>query len=232
MKELDTASAVTRSMLGWGVLAGPLYLTFGLALGLTRDGFDLSRHALSLLMLGDGGWMQRANLAISGLLCLVAAIAVHRATASTGARTRAGRLVGVFAIGLLGSATFAPDPMGGFPAGAPEGFTVSGALHMVFGLVQFVSLAIAALSLSRWAAARHDVAWALGFRAAAVVILVGFVGGAVLGQTRVGVALLWIAVVTGYGWLAAACRYLWPIVPHPVIARRGIRTHSKEHLNA
>ena len=29
--EFLTESAVTRSMLGWGVLAGPIYLTVGLA---------------------------------------------------------------------------------------------------------------------------------------------------------------------------------------------------------
>ena len=46
---LDTRAAVTRSMLGWGVLAGPIYVATGLALALTRDGFDLTEHALSLL---------------------------------------------------------------------------------------------------------------------------------------------------------------------------------------
>lgn len=51
----DSAAAVTRSLLGWGVVAGPFYLVVGLVLALTRPGFDLSRHQLSLLMLGDGG---------------------------------------------------------------------------------------------------------------------------------------------------------------------------------
>ncbi|GAA5149649.1 hypothetical protein GCM10025768_13110 [Microbacterium pseudoresistens] len=51
----DRAAAVTRSLLGWGVVVGPFYLVIGVALALTRPGFDLSRHALSLLTLGEFG---------------------------------------------------------------------------------------------------------------------------------------------------------------------------------
>lgn len=38
----DRGAAVTRSMLGWGVVAGPFYIVFGLILALTRPGFDLT----------------------------------------------------------------------------------------------------------------------------------------------------------------------------------------------
>ncbi|GAA4465539.1 DUF998 domain-containing protein [Phytohabitans houttuyneae] len=222
MKQLDIGSAVTRSMLGWGVLAGPIYLAVGLALALTRDGFELGEHALSLLMLGDGGWMQRADLAVNGLLCLLAAIGVRQAMVPAGGGAGAGRLLGLYSLGLFGGAAFAPDPVDSFPAGAHAHVTASGLLHLAFGLVQFVSVAIGALSLSRWAAARDDRASARGFRAAAVVILGGFIGGAALAQSAGGVALLWVAVLASYGWLAAACLYLWPIVPHPDLGRRHL----------
>ncbi|TNM56186.1 DUF998 domain-containing protein [Brevibacterium sediminis] len=53
-------------MLGWGVVAGPFYLVFGLILALARDGFDLTRHSLSLLSLGEGGWLQILNFALTG----------------------------------------------------------------------------------------------------------------------------------------------------------------------
>ncbi len=53
---LDSSAAVTRSLLGWGVVAGPFYVVVGLVLALTRPGFDLGRHALSLIALGDLGW--------------------------------------------------------------------------------------------------------------------------------------------------------------------------------
>jgi hypothetical protein len=58
---------VTRSLLGWGVVVGVFYLIVGLAQALLRDGFDLARHQLSLLMLGDFGSVQTANLVLPGL---------------------------------------------------------------------------------------------------------------------------------------------------------------------
>ncbi|HET6562924.1 MAG TPA: DUF998 domain-containing protein [Marmoricola sp.] len=219
-RELDTPAAVTRSMLGWGVLAGPIYLVTGITLALTRDGFDLTEHALSLLMLGDGGWMQRTNLLLSGLLCLVAAIGISRAVAYDSTHTRAGALVAVFGVGMLGSGAFAPDPMHGFPAGMEEVVTASGILHMVFGLVQFLSLTAAGITLARWSSRRGDDRHSIGSRALALTALVGFLGGAALGQHPLGIALLWVAVLAAYGWIATTCLYLWGVVPHPDRTRR------------
>ena len=44
-----------------GIAAGTLILTVSLTQVFTRQGFDLSRHPLSLLRLGDFGWIQIAN---------------------------------------------------------------------------------------------------------------------------------------------------------------------------
>ena len=44
----------------------------------TRDGFDLARHPLSLLSLGDLGWIQIANFVLSGLLFLACAAGMRR----------------------------------------------------------------------------------------------------------------------------------------------------------
>ena len=70
----DGAAAVTRSLLGYGVVAGVFYLTVGLLVALFREGFDLSQHPLSLLMLGEGGWMQRGNLLLTGAMTAAAGI--------------------------------------------------------------------------------------------------------------------------------------------------------------
>jgi hypothetical protein len=50
--DADRTAAITRSLLGYGVLAGPVYVVVGLAQALTRDGYDLARHDLSLLANG------------------------------------------------------------------------------------------------------------------------------------------------------------------------------------
>ncbi|HEV2894210.1 MAG TPA: DUF998 domain-containing protein, partial [Actinomycetota bacterium] len=64
------ASAATRTsrLLACGIVAGPLFLAIGLTQAFTRDGFDLSRHPLSLLSLGDLGWVQIANFVVTGAL--------------------------------------------------------------------------------------------------------------------------------------------------------------------
>ena len=52
----DTTSeetSKTRRLLACGIVAGPLFLVVALVQALTRDGFDLSRHPISLLSLGS-----------------------------------------------------------------------------------------------------------------------------------------------------------------------------------
>ena len=48
----DPAVRVTRSLAGYGVVAGPFYVGVSLAQAVTRDGFDLGRHAWSQLANG------------------------------------------------------------------------------------------------------------------------------------------------------------------------------------
>ncbi|MGW2094348.1 DUF998 domain-containing protein [Promicromonospora sukumoe] len=213
--EFDTAAAVTRSMLGWGVVAGPFYLVVGLVLALTRDGFDFSRHPLSVLMLGELGWMQTANLALSGLMVLVAGVGMARAHARG-----TGIAVGIYGVAMMASAVFPPDPMPGFPPGQDGATTpgTSGILHLAFGGVGFVSLAVGALLLGGWFARRGEGRAAVWSRVAGVVVLVGFVGGVALGPS--GMAGLWLAVVAGFAWLLLASVRLYRTVPHPDVARR------------
>lgn len=213
--EFDTAAAVTRSMLGWGVVAGPFYLVVGLVLALTREGFDFAQHPLSVLMLGDGGWMQITNLALSGVMVLVAGVGMSRA----GARG-AGIGVGIYGVAMVASAIFPPDPMPGFPPGQDGATTMSasGILHFAFGGIGFVAFAVAAFLLGGWLARHGERGRAVWSRVAGVVILVGFIGGAALGPA--GMGGLWLAVVVGFAWLLLASIRLYREVPHPVVSRR------------
>ncbi|MEJ3651869.1 DUF998 domain-containing protein [Actinomycetes bacterium KLBMP 9759] len=212
----DKAAAITRSLLGWGVVAGPFYLVVGLTLALTRSGFDVARHPLSLLMLGEGGWMQTANLILTGIMVLAAALGFRRAADRGGA----GLWLGVAGIGLVGSGLFPPDPMGGFPAGVAEVGTTSGIMHLVFGLVQFVGVAVAAILAGGWFARRGASRTALYSRLSGAVVLLGFFGGAALSTASAGVAALWLAVVVEWVWLAVASVQAYRTVPHPDGERR------------
>src|SRR5690348_16771473 len=109
----DPATRVTKSLLGYGVIAGPLYVTVSLALALIRPGFDLSRHQWSLLANGDFGWAQIANFLLSGAMTIAFAVGLRRATGSRAASV----LVGVYGAGLVGAGLFRADPALGFPPG-------------------------------------------------------------------------------------------------------------------
>lgn len=221
MDEFDTRSAVTRSLLGWGVLAGPIYLAAGIAQGLLRDGFRFADHQLSLLMLGDLGWIQTVNLVLGGAMVGAAAVGVRRATSPNRAGRLASSLLLVFALGLVGSGIFPPDPMASFPPGArSDGPTASGLLHLGLGVVQFAALTAACFATAAWS--RGVGAGLAGFsRFTGAVVLLGFLGGATLSRSPFGVALLWVAVVAGYAWLAVVCVGLWRRTPHPDPERRA-----------
>ncbi|GAA1864462.1 hypothetical protein GCM10009836_51010 [Pseudonocardia ailaonensis] len=204
----DGAAAVTRSLLGWGVVAGPFYLVFGLVLVLTRPGFSLARHPLSAPLLGHGGWLQALNLILSGVMTAAAVSGLLRAPG--GRRTAwTGGLVGVYALCLVLSALFPPDPVAGFPPGAPEAATTSGILHLAVGGLGFLALGAAALLSSG------------RLRILGVVVILGFLGGAALSPGGAGVALLWVAVVAGWLWLALASVAAYRRVPHPELHRRA-----------
>ena len=114
----ESSKAATPLLLGCGVVAGPLYLAVGLAQALTRDGFDLARHPLSILANGPGGWIQVANLALTGLMVVAASVGIGRTVPKSRVATWA---LAVYGLGMVVSAVFRADPMDGFPPGTPEG---------------------------------------------------------------------------------------------------------------
>ncbi|MBT2516643.1 DUF998 domain-containing protein [Streptomyces sp. ISL-90] len=221
----DGAAAVTRSLLGWGVVVGPFYLIVSLVQVPFNPGFDLTRHPLSLLMQGDMGWVQMTNLILSGLMVIAAAVGFLRAPD----RPRVtGWLVAVYGVCLVGSGIFPPDPMAGFPAGSEMATTlgVSGLLHFAFGAVGFVTLGIAAIAYGSRSARLGERGWAIGCRVAGAVIILGFFGGAALSAGPAGVASLWLTVLVGWAWLAAASVHTYRTVPHPDAARRVTAAHD------
>ncbi|MEF2978473.1 DUF998 domain-containing protein [Subtercola sp. YIM 133946] len=201
----DRSVAVTRSMLGWGVVAGPFYLVFGVILALTRPGFDFGHDALSILLLGDKGWLQATNLVLSGLMTIVAATGLWRTPRWP---RPAAVLVAVYGAGLVLSAFVAPDRAGSGTA------TVPGLLHLAFGAVGFLALGVAAFIAARWF---RRPAWSV---VAGVVIILAFIAGGALSQGTAGVVLLWVAVIVGWAWLALASVAAYRAVPHPLLSRR------------
>src|SRR4051812_37901950 len=200
------AARITRSLLGYGVIAGPFYLVVSLAQALTRDGFDLSRHEWSLLANGRGGWVQMLNLVLTGLMVVAAAVGFRRALGTGRAGTWAPRLLAVYGVALVAAGAFRADPMNGFPLGTLDGPpadpTLPGTLHFVAGGVGFLALVAATWLLAgrfRSDGRRVQAAWT---RATGLAFLAAFAGIA-SGATSPAVNLAFTAaVVLTWAWLS------------------------------
>jgi len=112
----DTASdapstTLTRAFLACGVVAGPLFVLVALLQVLFRDGFDLSRHPLSLLSLGEWGWIQISNFVVGGLLAIGFAIGLRRVLRPGRRATWAPLLVGGYGLGLIAGGCSSPTQL-------------------------------------------------------------------------------------------------------------------------
>src|SRR5688572_5611984 len=95
------AERVTKTLLAYGVLAGPLHLVVLFAQALTREGFDLTRHAGSLLSNGDLGWIQITNFLVCGSMTIAAAIGARRVLRTGRGAIWGPRLLGAYGVGLI-----------------------------------------------------------------------------------------------------------------------------------
>lgn len=199
--EVGRGAAATRSLLCWGMLAGPFYLVVGLLQALLRDGFDLARHPLSLLANGPGGWVQTANFVLTGLMVLAAAVGFRRVL---GPKSRGVTWsLGAYGLAMIAAAIFPADPVDGFPPGTPLGpptsISTPGLIHFIAGALAFAFLAISCFVAARatWRRNLPSLAW-LSLLAGLIVVL-GFFGGMVL---PIGILGIWFAVIVGWAWLA------------------------------
>ena len=195
------AGARRRALLA-GVVAGPLFVTTAVVQILTREGYDLARHPLSLLANGPYGWVQSANFVLAGLLSLVFAYAVVPHLRGGRGAVAGPVLLSVYGVGLIIGGVFKADPAMGFPAGAPAGvpdrMSTSSLIHAFAPPLAFLALVAACLVLARRFAAE-------GARAAAVLTVVVAVGCLLL-PLPVGPLLsvrLFVAVVLGFAWVTA-----------------------------
>jgi hypothetical protein len=213
-RECSPADRVTKSLLGYGVIAGPLNVTVALAQSLTRDGFDLSRHPWSLLANGSLGWIQISNFVLTGLMVIAFAAGLRRAlsrvTPEAGPATVGARwapwLIAVYGLSLIAAGTFRADPVLGFPTGTPDGpASVSwhGGLHLVAGGIGFTALAVACFLLARRFAVEGRPGWAGFSRVTGAAFLAGFAMMASSGGNRVGTLTFTTAVVLVWAWTTA-----------------------------
>lgn len=205
--ECRPATRVTRSLLGYGALAGPFYVVVVLGQALLRPGFNLVHDDASLLSNGSLGWIQVANFLLTGLMVIAFAVGVRRALTGGRAGLWGPILVGLYGLGLIGAGVFVADPMGGFPPGTPAGrpasISLHGILHIVSAAIGFFGFAAACFVIARRFAMDRRSGWAWGSRLVGIIFLAGFAAVASGSDSAVVVLGFWAALLLAWGWLAA-----------------------------
>lgn len=196
------AEPSTRVLVTAGVVAGPLFVLVGLVQVLTREGFDLTRHPLSLLALGDLGWIQIANFIVAGVLMLAFALGARRSLGDGPGRVWAPVLFGLYGVGLVLGGAFTADPALGFPMGTPDGYptewTFHGTVHAFAAPLAFLALVAVTWVVARrlaWEGHRAAATWSRVIGVACLLLCLPF-GPAMSVRLFVGVAL-------GFAWITA-----------------------------
>jgi Protein of unknown function (DUF998) len=215
--------AWTRRMLTGGAIGGPLFVAVFSVEGVRREGYDPLREPVSALALGERGWVQRTNFVATGMLMLACSRGLGRLPADHPAASRWGaRLLGLYAIGLVGAGVFVTDPVEyGAPGPAtPIEPSQRGVLHELFSLQVFAALGIAALTYaSRFARTRRP-AWAVMSALAGVLVPGGLV---VFGQALAGEGGLRpiagliqrLTICAGWSWISALALAARRMEPRP-----------------
>jgi len=197
-------------LLACGVVAGPLYVTVGAIEMLTRPGYDIRRHALSLLSNGEWGWVNIAMFVISGLLTLAGAFGMRRVMRGSPGGTWGPLLIGVYGLGVFSAGIFTADPAFGFPPGTPvDAHSISwhGLMHFVSGAIGFLGLIAACFVFAQRFAALRQTGWAAYSIGTGVIFFAAFFGIASGSQqSPATVAFLTIAfsvaVVLAWTWVS------------------------------
>jgi hypothetical protein len=215
--DCDPATRVTKSLLGYGVIAGPFYIAVWLIQAFTRTGFDLRRHPASLLSDGRLGWIQIINFLVTGAMVIAGAIGMQRALPH-GRRSRwiAG-LVALFGVGMIGAGISRADPSYGFPPGTAAGkamtTTLHGNLHLVFGSLGFLGLIVATFVMASYFAGLGHHWHARMSAASGAVFLLADLSGVVLAKNHeIAYNLtLTAGIIVGFGWLTTVSVYLYKL---------------------
>lgn len=194
-----------------GLVAGPLFIGTSLVLAVASPGFSPTRHAISLLLTGNLGWLQLANFVVTGALVVALAVGARSRLRATPGGTWGPLLIGAYGVLLIVAGCATPDPAFGFPPGTPDNATTTmsgpATVHSLafFGLVTAVVAAcfvfarrFRALEVTSWA--RYCVTTAV---CTPVLLIVG-IGMSTVGYG--GLPLLGVAVITSSWMTAIAAR--------------------------
>ena len=208
------AQRVTRSLLGYGVLAGTVFEVSILIQGLTRHGFRLAHDDASLLSNGPLGWIQIATFLLAGAMTIACAIGMRRALAGPGPAGRWGPgLVAVYGAGLMAAGLLRADPADGFGPGAPAGkaahISWHAAGHLVSAGVGFTALIVACFVVARYFSREGHRGLAVYSRVSGLAFLAAFAGVTTGSSSSAVVLPFYAGVLIAWTWLAVTSVHLY-----------------------
>lgn len=218
---MQTAEVARRDrlLLSAGVIAGIGMTATSCLLAALRTGFDVRRHANSLLVLGDWGWVQTVDFVVFGVLVAAFGLGVWRLAwpLRSGVLAAAGLVVYGIGAGVIVGLN-PPPPVFGFPPGSTGGYggydklSTSAKIHGIGGMVGFLAVTVACFAFARYFARQEQRAWSVlsagvGISVLAVCAYLGANASAEADSfdylpTWAGSVLLWL-------YLAAVAGKLW-----------------------
>ncbi len=200
----------TKTLLSAGAVAGFMLTFVSFIQAFTRTGFDVRRDPISMLGLGQLGWIQIANFILSGALSIAAAIGLRQAIRSGRGKRWLPRLVTIFGITLITAGIFTADPAFGYPPGAPEGMpsgmTWHSALHGMSFSIGMIAFVAACFVFARRFAERKETSWSVYSVLTGLTIPVCIVVSSVNHEIQ-GLALA-CAVILISTWLSAVTSHV------------------------
>jgi hypothetical protein len=197
---------ITKSLLGYGVVAGPIYVMAVTLQAIARKGFDPARHNASLLANGGLGWIQIANFVLTGAMTIAAGVGVGRALGTGRAAAYSAGLVAGYGVGLVGVGIFRADPALGFPPGTPRGrgpVSWHAIAHVVSGGVGCGCLIAACFVVATCFSRADKRGWAWYSRLTGMLLAAGFAAVASGSDSPIVNVAFSIAVVIAWAWLTA-----------------------------
>lgn len=205
-----TDSPRYRALLACGVMLAPLFYTTVVAQMLTRTGFDITKHPLSLLSLGDAGWIQIANFILAGLFAIACSVGMRRALRNAAGGTWGPLLIATYGLGLIVAGLFPPDPLLGFPPGAlagiPAQMSEHAMLHGVGFFVAFFSLIAACFVFARRYFVVGRPGWG-GYSIATGVITPVLILTGMMIQSATSISFFVVGIIA-FGWVGAVAAQL------------------------
>ena len=208
------AQRVTRSLLGYGVLAGVVFEASVLIQGLTRRGFRLAHHDASLLSNGPLGWIQIATFAVAGAMTIACAVGMRRALAGSAVAGPWGpRLIAVYGAALVAAGLLRADPADGFGPGAPAGkaahISWHAAGHLISASVGFTALIVACFVVARYFGREGNRGLAVYSRVSGLAFLAAFAGVTTGSSSSAVVLPFYAGVLIAWTWLAVTSVHLY-----------------------